>query len=852
MQFSGPVVSLRVRSFAFVWVCLLCCVPGIAQEPETLSQILAPVYSPLAEQIVDDFELREKRGTGVDLGSGPGDLVIELCKRTKWMHWVNADIDPRVFPGFLQRAQDAGFRGRVSAILADAHALPFHDAFAEIVVSRGSFPFWKDKRKAFSEVYRVLKPGGVAFIGRGFPDNLPIEVARQVRDRQRRNGKEPIYDVEKAAAELRQIMRSLEIEDYRIRIPKRDDVNYGIWLEFRKPAKGNTPPSLLERPARESVGLELSTTVVGKAEIAEQGAQTLVDALQFVPGAWIESRGRKVKQFLSFRGQKYPYPEYAIDGVLFREFHEVPYLLSSAEIERVEVMRSGGAMLAGNAGLVGLINVVPKQYQGRETSVKMEYGSLGTVHARVSHGGRVRDFSYGLGVDGYRSDGPKGRHGEEKIANYYAGLGWKPSESLSLSMNLFHISGSRGLVQALPPATRALQTALERFDPIQTTSGTLNTLYRPNKRLSTQMVLGYSDRHNTDVAKTASGTTATRDWDRELTAGATQSIALTGGNVLRVGTNFNHWVAPYGKRFYTGRRCDIETYSLAITDEQRLGAFVVDGGLRYQRAYINEYGAFNIDETATPYRNVPAVKNQWDAPALSATLGAAYYFSGRFSVHGNLAGGTVEPRRGTLDAALQPPKREGRFMADLGFRLSNPRVGTATVSAFFVQRRNGINLSGQVRTVSGRLMELYQNRDEGSKGVEIDLRSRRLRNTIQVFVNLTAMTARIETGNVMRRDREIPRAIAGGGISASRWGFDLSLFWKAISSYESLRFADPPVNQPLGAFNNVDLSLARRVGTRKQTRIYAEMRNAADKAYSTVVGYPDYGRRVMTGIEHTF
>ena len=45
----------------------------------------------------------------------------------------------------------------------------------------------------------------------------------------------------------------------------------------------------------------------------------------------------------------------------------------------------------------------------------------------------------------------------------------------------------------------------------------------------------------------------------------------------------------------------------------------------------------------------------------------------------------------------------------------------------------------------------------------------------------------------MRRDRELPRAIAGGGISASRWGFDLSLFWKFVSTYESVRFADPAV-----------------------------------------------------------
>jgi SAM-dependent methyltransferase len=853
MRSFGPRRSLPEGGFALLLAFLsLCRLSGAAQETETISRMLAPVYAPLAEQIVSDFELREKRGTGIDLGSGPGDLIIELCRRTRWMHWVNADIDTRAFPGFLQRAEEAGFRGRVSAMQADAHALPFHDAFAEIVVSRGSYPFWKDKRKAFGEVYRVLKPGGVAFIGRGFPDKLPPEVAREVRERQRRSGKELVYDVEKAAAELKQIMRSLEIEDYRIRIPRRGDVNYGIWVEFRKPVRGKAPPSLLERPDRESAGLELSTTVVERAQIEEQGAQTVVDALEFVPGAWVESRGRKVKQFLSFRGQKYPYPEYAIDGVLFREFHEIPYFMSAADIERVEVMRSGGAMLAGNAGLVGLIDVIPRQHHARETSMRVEYGSLGTAHARISHGGRSGGFSYGMGLDGYRINGPKGRHGEERVANYYAGLGWNPSDSLLLTANLFHIGGSRGLVQALPPATRRLQNALEKFDPVQASFGTLKALYRPNGRLSTQALLGYSDRHNTHVARTDAGTTATRDWDRELTAGANQSVALAGNNILRVGVHYNHWVAPYGKRFYAGRRCDLKTWSIAITDEQRLGSLVLDGGLRYQRTYINEYGAFNIDENANPYRNVPAVMNAWEPPSWSASLGAGYYITDNFSLHGNLVGGSIEPRRGVLNSTLQPPAKEQRLMADLGFRISSSRLGTGTVSAFLVRRRDGINLSGEIRTVNGRLMELYENRDQDSKGLEIDLRSRRLRNSVQLFLNFTAVTARIQTGDMMRRDREMPGAIAGGGMSASRLGFDLSLFWKFVSSYQSLRFAEPAVDQPLGGFHSVDLILGRRLGIGKRTRIYAEVRNAADRAYATVVGYPDYGRRATIGLDHAF
>ena len=47
------------------------------------STILQPVYGPLAEQIADDFDLADMKGMGIDLGSGPGDLIIELCKRNQ-------------------------------------------------------------------------------------------------------------------------------------------------------------------------------------------------------------------------------------------------------------------------------------------------------------------------------------------------------------------------------------------------------------------------------------------------------------------------------------------------------------------------------------------------------------------------------------------------------------------------------------------------------------------------------------------------------------------------------------------------------------------------------------------------
>ena len=242
---------LHITSLILYWCiagqfCLA--VPLLVPSPETHTRedalkfwriattALAPVYAPLAEQIVSEFQLAEKEGIGIDLGSGPGTLIIELCKRTRRMHWVNADINPYFFPLFFKAAEEAEVGHRVSAIFADAQAMPFQDGYADIIVSRGSFHFWEDKRMAFSEIYRVLKPGGIAFIGRGFPESLPVETARKVRVGQ---GNGPNYDVARTAAELREIMEALEIKEYQIRTPRppnSEGVNYGVWLRFHKPA----------------------------------------------------------------------------------------------------------------------------------------------------------------------------------------------------------------------------------------------------------------------------------------------------------------------------------------------------------------------------------------------------------------------------------------------------------------------------------------------------------------------------------------------------------------------------------------------------------------------------------------
>lgn len=195
---------------------------------------LKPVYAPLAEQIVADYDLAVKTsGIGIDLGAGPGELTMELCARTDF-HWINADINPHFFPYFLQEAEKRGLNGRVSAIFADAHNLPFRDNYADVIVSRGSFHFWENKEQAFSEIYRVLKPGGVAYIGRGFARDMPVDVARLVRGKQKNF---PDYDAKADAKQMETILRNTKISSFYIERPvppKSEGLTYGIWIEIKK------------------------------------------------------------------------------------------------------------------------------------------------------------------------------------------------------------------------------------------------------------------------------------------------------------------------------------------------------------------------------------------------------------------------------------------------------------------------------------------------------------------------------------------------------------------------------------------------------------------------------------------
>lgn len=127
--------------------------------------VFYPVYSIIAEQIKSRTGISS--GRCIDIGSCGGHLGIELANVTE-LSVCLFDISEHALEAADKRISDKGLEDRVCTLLGDVHSIPAEDESFDIAVSRGSYWKWEDKVKALREVYRILKPGGCAYIGGGF------------------------------------------------------------------------------------------------------------------------------------------------------------------------------------------------------------------------------------------------------------------------------------------------------------------------------------------------------------------------------------------------------------------------------------------------------------------------------------------------------------------------------------------------------------------------------------------------------------------------------------------------------------------------------------------------------------
>jgi ubiquinone/menaquinone biosynthesis C-methylase UbiE len=106
----------------------------------------------------------QDHGEAVDLGCGPGYLVLEMARHASGLRVTGIDLSEKMLSDARQAAQQAGLADRVDFRLGNVEEIPFPDQSLDLVISTLSLHHWTNPVKVLSEIDRVLKPGGAFYI----------------------------------------------------------------------------------------------------------------------------------------------------------------------------------------------------------------------------------------------------------------------------------------------------------------------------------------------------------------------------------------------------------------------------------------------------------------------------------------------------------------------------------------------------------------------------------------------------------------------------------------------------------------------------------------------------------------
>ena len=185
------------------------------------------VYQLLAEQIIDDYGITE--GRCLDIGTGEGALGLEIAKRSTLLVYM-LDVKDESLIKAEANSRECGLSSRTTVLKSPVEELPFINNYFDLVVSRGSIFFWKDKSRGLAEIYRVLKTGGVAYVGGGTSRYMS---SAEIEDFFRWAG--PVHrqacsdwDKIRSPEYLKEVLQKADIDDYRI------ITEAGTWVEIKK------------------------------------------------------------------------------------------------------------------------------------------------------------------------------------------------------------------------------------------------------------------------------------------------------------------------------------------------------------------------------------------------------------------------------------------------------------------------------------------------------------------------------------------------------------------------------------------------------------------------------------------
>lgn len=164
------------------------------------------------------------------------------------------------------------------------------------------------------------------------------------------------------------------------------------------------------RTMKELQEVPSSINVVTAKEIAEKNVTSVQEALQYLPGIYMNQSAQGSIQMRGFNSSDILV---LVDGVQMNDTYDgsVNFNMIPVEnIECIEVLRGAASSIYGGHAVGGIINIITKEAkEGTHVDAALSYGSNSTWKKSLNVNSKINDkWSFGIGYENRKSDGYDG------------------------------------------------------------------------------------------------------------------------------------------------------------------------------------------------------------------------------------------------------------------------------------------------------------------------------------------------------------------------------------------------------------------------------------------------------------
>ena len=606
-----------------------------------------------------------------------------------------------------------------------------------------------------------------------------------------------------------------------------------------------------------------SISVIGREELEMRGAQSVMEALRYVPGVTVDSYGVETRgtEWALMRGFDANATSTLVDGQRLARSQWINFQTETYGLERIEVLRGPASVTYGQVEAGGTIHRVSKRPDANAPSeVLVQTGSHGRKQIAADLGGaldangtlRYRLVALALDTENQMKFDNGDRGSNERL--YIApSLTWKPSAATTLTLmaeQQHNVVKGFSLYVTTPSRREGILTGdpdYLRYEQNQTLLG-YQFEHHVNDTWTIRQNLRYAESgvNNHFIFKyDITGNTVPRDaryaddnlnqiaLDTNVQArfgqGLVAHTVLLGMDLSKVGTNYKEWWSTPGStpsldldNPVHGVPMPTPSVLSAIrsreTDSRQLGLYAQDQ-IKIDQRWLVTLGGRH-DEVRTDTLNRGLLDRRSDK-AFSGRAGLTYLASNGLAPYLSYAESFVPQSLKTSAGEPFKPSRGKQWEVGAKYQPADGR-SLVTVALFDLTKTNVMSYDA-----GGAL---FQSGEIHSRGLELEAKAR-LAPNLDLHAAYSYTDVKVTRGvdlDLGKVPMQVPRQLASIGIDHALGGALQGLSLGAGVRYVGSRYDDLENTQSTPAFTLVDAAIRYDQGP---WRLALNVANLFDKDY---------------------